>query len=373
MNLINKPNNSIRADIHEPATGLERRRAEFFKTYQIGEKRMKAVMLTGAGGTELLELQEVPDPVLEGGQDVLVRLHAAGLNPVDYKLRRVGGFYPNRLPLILGCDGAGVVEAIGDAVTRFDVGDEVYFFNGGMGGDDQGNYAEFTVIHQDYLAAKPKSLTMVEAASVPLVWLTAWESLFDRYALQAGDSVLIHGGAGGVGYIAIQIAKAAGATVFTTISSPEKAEFATALGADHCIKYKEEDFVETVLKLTDGEGVDVVFDVIGGQVFADSFPATKIFGHVVTLDEINFSKAEAGAAKLRNLSLSYELMLTPMHFKMHEARVRQTTMLEEAARLIDAGKIKVVVSNVFSLDEVGKAHDIVEGGHSTGKTVIKIV
>lgn len=334
---------------------------------------MKAVMLTGAGGTELLKLVQVPDPVLEGSQDVMVRLHAAGLNPVDYKLRRAGGFYPNRLPLVLGCDGAGVVEAIGEDVTRFKVGDEVFFFNGGMGGDDQGNYAELTTIHQDYLAAKPKSLSMVEAASVPLVWLTAWEALFDRYSLQAGETILIHGGAGGVGYIAIQIAKQAGATVITTISSPEKAEFARSIGADQCINYKEEDFVTTALNLTDGKGVDVVFDVIGGQVFTDSFPATKIYGHVVTLDEISFGKDAARVAKLRNLSLSYELMLTPMHFKMHDARVRQTGMLEEAARLIDAGQIKTFVTSVFALDEIDQAHKIVEGGHSTGKTVIKIV
>jgi NADPH2:quinone reductase len=242
-----------------------------------------------------------------------------------------------------------------------------------MGGDEHGNYAEYTIVHQDYLAAKPASISMVEAASVPLVWLTAWEALFDRCSLQAGQTTLIHGGAGGVGYIAIQIAKSAGATVFTTISGPEKAEFAESIGADRCINYKEQDFVDAVLELTGGEGVDVVFDVIGGQVFADSFPAAKIFGQVVTLDEINFTKEEAGIAKLRNLSLSYELMLTPMHFKMRDARVRQTGMLEEAARLIDAGQIKVFVNNVFSLEEIDKAHGMVESGHSTGKTVIKIV
>ena len=334
---------------------------------------MKAIMLTGAGGVEMLKLTEVTDPVIENSQDVLVNLHAAGLNPVDYKLRRVGGFYPNRLPLILGCDGAGVVGAIGDAVTKFKVGDEVFFFNGGMGGDEQGNYAEKTIVHEDYLAAKPESLSMVEAASVPLVWLTAWEALFDRYSLQADETILIHAGTGGVGYIAIQIAKHAGATVYTTISSPEKAEFARSIGADHCINYKDENFVESVLSLTDGKGVDAVFDVVGGQVFADSFSAARIYGHVVTLDEINVSKDEAGLAKLRNLSLSYELMLTPMHFKMHDARVRQTSMLAEAARLIDAGKIKVVVNNIFPLDESHQAHHIVEGGHSVGKTVIKIV
>ena len=334
---------------------------------------MKAVMLIGAGGPEMLKLMEVPDPVLTGSQDVLVRLHAAGLNPVDYKLRRAGGYYPNHLPLILGCDGAGVVEAIGMAVTKFKVGDEVFFFNGGMGGDDQGNYAELTTIHEDYLAAKPKSISMVDAASIPLVWLTAWESLFDRYKLQSGDTILIHGGAGGVGYIAVQIAKHAGATVFTTISSPEKAEFARSIGADHCINYKKDDFVEAALNLTNGKGVDVVFDVVGGQVFADSFSATKIFGHLVTLDEINFSRDEVKVAKLRNLSLSYELMLTPMHFKMHNARLRQTGMLNEAARLIDAGEIKIFVSNIYGLEEIQQAHQLVEEGHSTGKTVIKIV
>ena len=334
---------------------------------------MKAVMLTGAGGTDMLKLMEVPDPVIKEPQDVLVRLHASGLNPVDYKLRRKGGFYPNRLPIILGCDGAGVVEAIGDAVTKFKVGDEVFFFNGGMGGDEQGNYAELTVVHQDYLAAKPESLSMIEAASVPLAWLTAWEALFERCSLQAGETILIHGGAGGVGYIAIQIVKHAGATVITTISSPEKAGFVRLLGADHCINYKEENFVDRVFDLTSGKGVDIVFDTVGGQVFADSFPAAKIYGHVVTLDEINFSKDEVNVAKLRNLTLSYELMLTPMHFKMREARVRQTEMLETAARLIDDGQIKVVVNNIFTLDEIAQAQHIVESGHSIGKTVIKIV
>ena len=334
---------------------------------------MKAVLLTGAGGIDKLELTEVPDPVLDNPEFILVQLHAAGINPVDYKLRRAGGFYPKRLPLILGCDGAGVVEAVGDAVTRFEVGDEVFFFNGGMGGDEQGNYAELTTIHQDYAALKPKSLSMVEAATVPLVWLTAWEALVDRIHLQAGETVLIHGGAGGVGYIAIQIAKHLGATVYTTVSSPDKAEFATSLGADYCINYKEEDFAEAVMKLTDGQGVDKVFDVIGGPVFAASFAATKIYGHVVTLAEISINQKQAELAKLRNLTLSYELMLTPMHFKMHQARINQREMLADAAKLIDAGKINIYIGNVFPLEDIGRAHEVIEAGHSTGKNVIKII
>ena len=214
---------------------------------------------------------------------------------------------------------------------------------------------------------------MVEAASLPLVWLTAWEALMDRSSLQAGETILIHAGAGGVGNVAIQIAKNAGATVFTTISSPEKAEFVRSIGADHCINYRDVNFVTEIINLTGGDGVDVVFDVVGGQVFADSFSATKIYGRLVTLDEINFSIDEAKVAKLRNLTLSYELMLTPMHFKMHDARVRQTGALAEAARLIDSGQIKVFVKNIFSLDEINRAHQVVESGHSIGKTVIKIL
>jgi len=334
---------------------------------------MKAVLLTGAGGIDKLELTEVLDPVLDNPEDILVRLHAAGINPVDYKLRRAGGFYANRLPLILGCDGAGVVEAVGSAVTRFQVGDEVYFCNGGMGGDEQGNYAELTTIHQAYAAFKPKSLSMVEAASVPLVWLTAWESLYDRYQLQAGQTILVHAGAGGVGYIAVQMAKNTGAEVFTTISSPKKAEFARSLGADHCINYKEENFAEAIMRLTDGVGVDFVFDTVGKETFPASFAAAKIYGHVVTLSETVCDQEAVKLAKLRNLTLSYELMLSPMHFKMHQARVRQQEMLAAAARMIDAGNIKVVVNNVFSLEEIGQAHQVIEAGHSTGKNVIKII
>jgi len=334
---------------------------------------MKAVLLTGAGGIDKLELTEVPDPILENPEDILVRLHAAGINPVDYKLRRAGGFYPNRLPLILGCDGAGVVEAVGSGVTRFKIGDEVYFCNGGMGGDEQGNYAELTTIHQDYTAFKPKSLSMVEAASVPLVWLTAWESLYDRYQLEAGQRILVHAGAGGVGYIAVQMAKNTEAEIFTTISSPEKADFARSLGVDHCINYQEENFAEAVTSLTAGVGVDFVFDTVGKETFPASFAATKIYGHVVTLSEDLCDQAAINLAKLRNLTVSYELMLSPMHFKMHEARVRQQNMLAEAAQMIEAGDIKVVVNNVFSLEEVDQAHQVIEAGHSTGKNVIKII
>lgn len=173
--------------------------------------------------------------------------------------------------------------------------------------------------------------------------------------------------------MAVQMANNTGAEVYTTVSSPEKADFAKSLGADHCLNYIEENFVEAVLRLTDGAGVDLVFDTVGKETFPASFGATKIYGHVVTLSEDLCDQAAIKLAKLRNLTVSYELMLSPMHFKLHQARVKQRGMLNEATRLIDAGKIKVVVKHVFELADIGQAHQVIEAGHSTGKTVIKIV
>lgn len=333
---------------------------------------MKAVIVKGAGGVEQLELTELPDPIIKDPQEVRIRIKAAGINPVDWKVRRAGGFSPNAIPFVLGCDGAGVIESVGSAVTRFKVGDEVYFMNGGCGGRDQGNYAELTVLHQDYVAFKPNSLSMEEAATVPLVWLTAWEALIDRSHLKKEQNCLIHGGAGGVGYIAIQIAKHIGAEVYTTISTTEKAAFAQSLGADHCINYKETDFAKAILDQTNQQGVDLVFDTIGGPVFASSFPATKVYGQVTTLDEVTCVTEEINLAKLRNLTLSYELMLTPMFLKMHEVRKNQTEILDIASHLIDTGKIRIYNSHVFNLETIQKAHDLIESGHVQGTIAIRI-
>lgn len=332
---------------------------------------MKAVIVTGPGA-EKMELQDVQDPTIESAKQILIRTHAAGINPVDHKARDAGGFFPNPVPFILGCDGAGVVEAIGENVDRFKVGDEVYFMNAGCGGDDQGTYSELSVLDQDYVALKPKSLSMAEASTVPLVWMTAWEALVDRSNLKAGQSVLVHAGAGGVGYIAIQIAKHLGATVFTTISSDEKANFVKSIGADHCINYKTANVAEEVLQLTDGLGVDVVFDTVGEDVLGNSIPATKVYGHLTTLEEVQCTPEETGLLKLRNLSLSYELMLTPMFLKMHDARKRQTEMLENAALLIDSGEIKVKLYKTFAIEDVHQAHQFLQQSQAKGKITLKI-
>lgn len=333
---------------------------------------MKAILLTKAGGTEVLKMTEVDTPQLSKPNFMRVRLHAAGVNPVDYKMRNRGGVAVDKLPKILGCDGAGIVEAVGEAVTRFRVGDEVYFFNGGIGYNDQGNYAEYTTIHQEYAALKPKNLSMAEAAALPLAWITAWESLVDRCQLQANQRVLIHAGAGGVGHLAIQLAKSLGARVATTVSSQEKAGFARSLGADYCINYTQADFAQAALDWTEDAGVDVVFDTVGGEIFCRSIPATRVYGKIVTLLEPPCDSQAIKVAKLRNLSLIYELMLTPSLMGMHEVRIAQRMMLDEASRLIEADKLQVKISQVLPLAEVAEAHRLVEMGHTVGKIVLSV-
>lgn len=333
---------------------------------------MKAVVMHAAGGPEVLQIEKnAALPELPGPEYVRVRLYAAGVNPVDYKLRIKGGFFPDRLPAILGCDGAGIVEQVGSGVTRFRPGDAVYFFNGGLGGPEPGNYAEYTIVHQDYLAVKPASLSFTQAAAVPLVLITAWEALFDRARLQAGQSVLIHAGGGGVGHVAVQLARHYGARVAATVSAA-KAEFVQKLGADLCIDYRSTDFVNAALDWSGGEGVDVVMDNVGGEVFCRSFGAAKIYGCVVTLLEPPCDQNALKTAKLRNLSLSFELMLTPVLQNIHQARVAQTRMLEQAAQLIDAGQLEVVVSRALPLEQAAEAHRLLEAGHTLGKIVLEI-
>ncbi len=333
---------------------------------------MKAIVLTAPGGIEQLTLQQLPLPELPSPEHIRVRLQAAGVNPVDYKMRSKGGLNPDTLPIILGCDGAGIVEAVGEQVTRFKVGDAVFFYNGGIGAGVAGNYAEYTCIHQEYAAAKPEALSMQDAAALPLVWITAWEALVDRANLQSGQKVLIHAGTGGVGHVAIQLAKQLGAQIATTISSPEKAEQAHRLGADLCLNYQHSDFVQAVLSWTQQQGVDVVFDTVGGDTFCRSMQATKVYGRVVTLLEHPCDGETWKIAKLRNLSVSYEMMLTPEIMGLHEARIAQRKMLDQAAEWMCAGALTVDVSQVLPLEEVAKAHQQLEAGHTQGKIVLQL-
>lgn len=329
---------------------------------------MKAVLMTAVGAPDVLQMGDAADLTIQQETELLVRLKAAGVNPIDTKLRQRGTFYPDRLPTILGCDGAGIVEAVGSAVRQFRPGDEVYFCQGGLGGQP-GTYAEFAIVDTRCVARKPATLTFAEAAAAPLVLITAWEALYDRAHLRAGQRVLVHAGAGGVGHVAVQLAKLQGASVCTTVSTPEKAEFVRHLGAEEVILYKETDFVQAALNWTHGQGVDVTFDTVGGDILGRSFAATQLYGDIVTILE-PAATTNWKVARTRNQRISFELMLTPMLQGLMEEQQSQAKILEQCARLIDQGDLKIHVSRTFPLADAAAAHRAIESGSTIGKLVL---
>jgi NADPH:quinone reductase len=331
---------------------------------------MKAIIFEQPGDPDVLTMQDWPEPRIQQPTELLIQLKAAGVNPIDTKLRSRGTFYPERMPAILGCDGAGVVVAVGEQVSQFSVGDEVYFCWGGLGAEP-GTYAEFAVVDQRNLALKPKSLSFAEAAAVPLVMITAWEALCDRARIQPGQRVLIHAGAGGVGHVAVQIAKLKGARVCTTVSSDAKANFVQQLGAELAINYRQTDFAPAVLNWTAGEGVDIVFDTVGSATFSQSFAATRIYGDVVTLLD-SAPETDWKTARSRNLRLSFELMLTPLLKGLVTAQQHQVDILTQAAQWIDAGQLKIHLGKTFPLGAAADAHRFLEAGSVTGKVSLLI-
>ncbi|MDD2684943.1 MAG: zinc-dependent alcohol dehydrogenase family protein [Gallionella sp.] len=332
---------------------------------------MKAILTTAAGSVDVLQLRDIPQPSLPSPHHLRVKLAAAGVNPVDTKLRTKPAYHPDKLPTILGCDGAGVVESIGSAVTRFNVGDTVFFCNGGLG-DEPGSYAEYTTLHEDFCVVKPAKLSMQEAAALPLVFITAWESLVERANLQAGQTILIHAAAGGVGQVAVQLAHHLGAHIAVTVSDDHKADIARNLGAKKIINYRVQDFVQETLAWTSGTGADVVYDTVGGDTFLKSLDATCIGGKVVSILSSPLDAAHVQKARLRNLSLCYDLMLTPQVLGLHDERVRQRKILEQAVAMVDAGKLKVHVSHTLPLEQAVEAHRLIEAGGMVGKIVLTI-
>ncbi len=240
---------------------------------------MKALVLESFNAP--YQVKEIDKPVAGKGQ-VLVKVEASGVNPLDMKIKKGQAAHAQvKLPAILGIDMAGVVETVGEGVTAFKPGDEVYGMTGGVG-ENQGSPAEYAAVDTNLLAVKPKNLDMREAAALPLIFITAWEGLVDRANVSAGKTVLVHGGAGGVGHIAIQIAKAKGATVFSTVD-PAKNKLMESYGATP-IDYTGLTAEEYVQKYTNGEGFDVVFDTLGGTTLDESFKSVKQYaGHVISI------------------------------------------------------------------------------------------
>jgi NADPH:quinone reductase len=316
-------------------------------------EHMKAAVLNAFGGAESFEIQTVPKPVPKPEQ-VLVRVCATSINPVDYQTRR--GDYQDliQLPAIIGVDVSGVIEAVGAAVTEFKVGDEVYYSPQVF--DQSGSYAQYHVADAAIVALKPTNLSHTEAACFPVAGGTAWNCLVIRGNLQVGETVLIHAGAGGVGSIAIQLAKAMGAYVFATCSSKNR-DLVTELGADRAIDYKNEDYVEVIRQET-GLGVDLVLDTIGGKTIQRSLEIIRPFGRLVSIVDI---------AEPQSLLEAWGKNLT-IHFVFTS---QYRAKLEALTKLIERNQLRPVIDSILPWDRVVEAHQRLERGGMQGKIVLE--
>lgn len=315
---------------------------------------MKAMVMTSFGGPEVFMEQDVPTP-RPGDHDLLVRVHATSVNPVDYKIRRSGSWTGITPPAIIGFDVSGVVDAVGPGVRDFAVGDEVFYVHDISGGP--GCYAEYHKVNEAIAARKPVNLSHIEAASIPLAGGTVWDSIVTRTEIRLGETILIHAGAGGVGSLAVQIAKISGAYVFTTCGSYNN-DLVKKLGADRTIDYRTENFVEAILKETSGRGVDVVFDTVGGETLSKSIEAVKPYGRIAS---IVTAPTQVSAAYGRNITL-------------HFVRLRRARSTLDALRsLIERGRIKPVIDTVMPLTSVAQAHQKLEKGGVRGKIVLQVV
>ena len=311
------------------------------------EPTMKAIVIHEYGGPEVLKYEDVSRPEPKDDQ-LLVRVIAAGVNPVDGMIR--SGLFAKdgsrEFPIILGGDVAGVVEKVGSKATKFKSGDPVFAY---VSLDNSGGYAQYALVKEAEAAPKPKSLTYVEAAAVPIVALTAWQALIDSAKLNAGQTVLIHGGSGGVGSFAIQIAKARGAKVIATASTANQ-DLLKQLGADVTIDYTKQKF-EDVAK-----DVDVVLHSVGKDTLARSYAVVKKGGIIVSI------VARPDPAQLDKHGIRGEALSVEPH----------SNELAEIGRLIDQKKIKVIVSQTLPLVEARKAQEQVATGHTRGKIVLMV-
>ncbi len=317
------------------------------------QETMRAVSQTELGGPEVLRLVEVPRPVAGPG-DVLVRVYASGLNPVDYKTRAFGGLLASEPPFVLGFDVSGVVEAVGWGVTLFEPGDEVY----GMPGFPRllGGYAEYIAAPARHFVRKPAGLDHVAAAALPLAALTAWQAFTDRAQARPGQRVLIHAAAGGVGHLAVQIAKSLGLYVIGTASAA-KHDFVRELGADEVIDYTAGDFAQAVRESV-GE-VDIVLDCVGGDYGARSLPLIRTGGTLVSLTGPQEDALRPRAAEL-GVRAGF-LLVEP-----------DTAALRALAELVADGRLRAHVEAVLPLADAAKAHELGETGRVRGKLVLRV-
>ncbi|EKS40196.1 zinc-dependent alcohol dehydrogenase family protein [Afipia clevelandensis] len=325
---------------------------------------MRAVIAESAGGQPKVVTINRPEPARG---EVLVRIKVSAVNPLDLKIRAGQAAHARQsLPAVLGIDLAGVIEKVGEGVTAFRPGDEVYGMTGGVGGI-QGSLAEYAAVDARLVAVKPANLSMREAAALPLGFITAWEGLMDRAAIRAGQKVLVHGGAGGVGHLAIQIATAQGAEVFAT-GSAASAKVIARFGATP-IDYRTSSVESYLAEHTGGDGFDVVFDTVGGKTLDASFTAVRHFGHVVSA----LGWGTHALAPLSFRAATYSGIFTLLPLLTGEGRAHHGAIMGEATKLAEAGKlVPLIDARRFGLSEVSAAHEAVRNGDAAGKVVIDI-
>ena len=326
---------------------------------------MHAIAISEFGGPEVLKQQQLPDPV-PADQDLLVEVHACGLNPIDFKVRRGALAKGRPMPIILGFDVSGVVRGVGKSVKDFQPGDQVY---AAPSLARNGANAELVCVDARMAALKPKTLDHVQTAALPLVTITAWEALLQRARVQKGEAILIHAGGGGVGHIAIQLAKLHGCHVLTTASSAASLDLCKRVGADIIINYREEDFVERVTQETAGRGLPVVMDTVGGETFNKSLDCIAPDGRLITCVGTPSDRIPQKLFRL-SATLIFEFMGAPGIYGIRPES--HGKILSDAAKLVDEGKLKPHVSRIISMDGVAEGHRLLEEGHVTGKLVVKV-
>ncbi|MBE9212138.1 zinc-dependent alcohol dehydrogenase family protein [Plectonema cf. radiosum LEGE 06105] len=329
---------------------------------------MKAQVIEKFGKATEFKVVDLPIPKVIPNH-VLIRVLATSVNPVDYKIR--GGIIPDiapNFPAVLHGDVAGVIEKVGEGVNSFQPGDEVYGCAGGIKGMG-GALAEYILADAALIARKPKSLSMRETAALPLVSITAWSGLIERAKIRSGQTVLIYGGTGGVGHIAVQLAKSCGAKVYTTVSNLEKAAIVHQLGADEVINYRQQSVESFVNQHTNGKGFDIVFDTVGNDNLQNAFQAAALNGIVVSI--VSLSTQDLTLLHAKGLSLHLVFMLIPMLHNID--RNHHGKILTQLAQLVERGQIRPLLDpKSFSFSEVAAAHDYAQSGQAIGKVTIEL-
>jgi len=323
---------------------------------------MKAIQVQREGSDIKLALGEIEKPAPREGE-VLIKVAAAGVNHADLIQARGGYPPPPGAPDTLGLEVSGVIADVGANVSEWNVGDRVCALLGG------GGYAEYVAVSQLCVLPVPKDVSLVDAAALPEVHFTVWTNLMDAARLKAGESVLIHGGSSGIGTAAIQLCAARGHKVFATAGSKEKCAACEKLGAVRAINYREEDFVDVIKSATDGKGVDVILDMVGGDYIEKNFRAAAIWGRIVNIAFQKGMVAEVNFASMLMKRLSFMATTLRARSNAEKGAIRDAVR-REVWPLIEAGKIRPVVDQVFPLAEAGAAHARIAGGTHIGKLLL---